>query len=894
MRIVVAPDKFKGSVTAREAAEELAHGMSGVCPEADLTILPVADGGEGTLEAALEAGFERRDLSVTGPVGEPVAAAWAQRGNEAVVEMSLASGIAVLPQNDDGDPILAAREATSRGTGELIAAALDAGCTSVVVAVGGSACTDGGAGMLAGLGARLLDESGEPLPDGGAALSDLDRVDLASLHPRIGEADFVLAADVDHPLLGDNGAAAVFGPQKGASQNDVADLDAALGTFRDKLAETLGDSAHDAAKAPGAGAAGGVGFVALTVLAATRRPGIDVVLDLVALDDAVTGADLLITGEGSLDEQSLGGKTPMGVLAVGQAHNVPVIAVCGRTTLDDQTLRKTGFEATYALADLAPDSRTSMREAPRLLRTIGGAIGQKYCGAVDYPPARGEAKSRAERLALVERAEQIAVANRANDPERIRELIRDYSAEQGISPTDGGDDVPTCSGTPRRDRYDLVVRGRQVSCGDHFAAREVAVRDGKIVAIEPLGAQLEGDRVVELAEDETLIPGLVDTHVHVNEPGRTEWEGFESATRAAAAGGVTTIVDMPLNSVPATVNEPALTYKRLFARDHVFVDVGFWGGSVPGNVDDLRPLHDDGVFGFKCFLLHSGVDEFPHLEADEMEEAMVKTKTFDSLMIVHAEDSRTIDKAPSPTGDVYDRFLQSRPRGAENIAIAEVIERTRWTGARSHILHVSSSDSLPMIATAKRDGLDITVETCPHYLTLLSEEIPNGATAFKCCPPVREVDNREKLWEGLMNGTIDFIVSDHSPSTLALKDLGNGDFGVAWGGVSSLQLGLSLIWTEARRRGIPLAKVLDWMARRPAERVGLRSKGRLSLGYDADFSVFAANEGFVVDAANLHHKNPITPYQGKVLSGKVRKTFVGGQLVDYQRPTGRLLRRGTA
>lgn len=503
------------------------------------------------------------------------------------------------------------------------------------------------------------------------------------------------------------------------------------------------------------------------------------------------------------------------------------------------------------------------------------------------------------------RAEQLRLAERANDPERIRELISTYITRHGsgdesadasaeASARDTGVAAGDAGDSGRSTGFDLVVRGRQVSCGDHFAPREVAVRDGKIVAIEPLGANLEASEVVDLADDETLIPGLVDTHVHVNEPGRTEWEGFASATRAAAAGGVTTIVDMPLNSVPATVNAPALEYKRLFARNNAFVDVGFWGGAIPGNQKDLRSLHDDGVFGFKCFLLHSGVDEFPHLEADEMEADMAEVKTFDSLMIVHAEDSRTIDKAPSPNGDVYDRFLKSRPRGAENIAIAEVIERTRWTGARSHILHVSSSDALPMIATAKRDGLDITVETCPHYLTLLSEEIPDGATAFKCCPPVREVDNREKLWEGLLDGTIDFIVSDHSPSTIELKDLGNGDFGVAWGGVSSLQLGLSLIWTEARRRGIPLGRVLDWMSRRPAERVGLRSKGRLSLGYDADFAIFAADDSFVVDAARLNHKNPITPYQGKVLSGRVRKTYVGGKPVDFETPTGRLLDRGTA
>lgn len=374
MRIVVAPDKFKGSVSAEEAAAHIAAGIREAQPHAQVTVLPVADGGEGTLDAAVTAGYTRHDLTVTGPIGEPVAAAWARLDDTAVVEMSLASGLAALPHDENGDPILAAREATSRGTGELIAAALDTGCTRVILGVGGSATTDGGAGMLAGLGARLLDAAGHEIPDGGAALAQLATVDLSGLHPRVPEAQFVLAADVDNPLTGERGAAAVFGPQKGASQQDVSELDAALVTFRDVLAETLGDSARDAAQAPGAGAAGGVGYAALAVLHATRRPGIDVVLDLVNLDRAVTGADLLITGEGSLDEQSLGGKTPVGVLRVGQAHGVPVIAVCGRTTLDRETLEATGFRATHALSDLAPDAHTSMREAPRLLCEVGHAV----------------------------------------------------------------------------------------------------------------------------------------------------------------------------------------------------------------------------------------------------------------------------------------------------------------------------------------------------------------------------------------------------------------------------------------------------------------------------------------------------------------------------------------
>jgi allantoinase len=495
-----------------------------------------------------------------------------------------------------------------------------------------------------------------------------------------------------------------------------------------------------------------------------------------------------------------------------------------------------------------------------------------------------------------EQARKSEVSEDVNDPDRIRRLIADYKREHGLgddavgSPHMGADDDGAFAGDHRE--FDLVIRGRRILTTAGVVAREVGIRNGKIVAIEPRGAGLRGREVVELADEETLLPGLVDTHVHINEPGRTEWEGFASATRAAAAGGVTTVLDMPLNSIPATVNVPALEYKRLFAQDRVFVDVGFWGGAIPGNKSDLRELHDDGVFGFKCFLLHSGVDEFPHLEADEMEGDLAEIRTFDSLMIVHAEDSRAIDRAPHPEGDVYDNFLKSRPRGAENLAIAEVIERTRWTGARSHILHLSSSDALPMIATAKENGLDLTVETCPHYLTLLAEEVPNGATAFKCCPPVREVGNRELLWKGLIDGTIDFIVSDHSPSTLDLKDLDNGDFGVAWGGVSSLQLGLSLIWTEARRRGIGLERVVEWMSTRPAKRAGLRSKGKLALGYDADLVVFAADDAFVVDAAKLHHKNPITPYHGKALSGVVRETYLRGTAVDFRTPQGRLLRRG--
>ncbi|ATG52753.1 allantoinase AllB [Brachybacterium vulturis] len=482
-----------------------------------------------------------------------------------------------------------------------------------------------------------------------------------------------------------------------------------------------------------------------------------------------------------------------------------------------------------------------------------------------------------------------------NDPDRVRRLIADYHREHGEAPAaaeprGSAEASPHAEGTP----FDLVVKGRRVAGEGGFAAREIGIRDGRIAAIEPLGAALQAREVVELADDETLLPGLVDTHVHINEPGRTEWEGFATATRAAAAGGVTTVLDMPLNSIPSTVNPPALEYKQLFAQQGAFVDIGFWGGAIPGNLPQLRPLHDAGVFGFKCFLLHSGVDEFPPLTAEELGEALTETSSFGSLMIVHAEDAETIDSAPQAAGNTYGSFLQSRPRDAENLAISSVIERTRATGGRTHILHLSSSDALDMIAGAKREGLDLTVETCPHYLTLSAEEIPDGATAFKCCPPVREEDNREQLWQGLLEGTIDFIVSDHSPSTLELKNPSDGDFAVAWGGVSSLQLGLSLIWTEARRRGIELERVVRWMSSAPAERVGLTSKGQLAIGFDADLAVFAAEETFVVDAGQLHHRHPITPYQGKTLQGRVRATYLRGQRVEFDAPTGQLLRHEQA
>ena len=441
---------------------------------------------------------------------------------------------------------------------------------------------------------------------------------------------------------------------------------------------------------------------------------------------------------------------------------------------------------------------------------------------------------------------------------------------------------------------EFLFRGR-VLTADGVGLRQVAVSDGRVVTVESLSDWAptgeDAGHVVELAEDEVLVPGLVDTHVHVNEPGRTHWEGFATATRAAAAGGVTTVLDMPLNSVPATTTADALAAKRASASGRCAVDVGFWAGAVPESLGHLAELHDAGVYGFKCFLLDSGVPEFPPLSPDQLRAAMTEIAAFDGLLIVHAEDPDVIAEHAKPHTVRYAEFLGSRPPSAENEAIATVIDAARTTGCRTHVVHLSSAEALPAIAAARSEGLRLTVETCPHYLTLSAEEVGDGQTQYKCCPPVREAANADRLWAALGDGTIDFVVSDHSPCTSDLKLLDEGDFGAAWGGISSLQLGLPLVWTEARRRGHDLADVLGWMATRPAELIGVRDKGAVAVGYAADLVVLAPDEQVTVDATRLHHRNPVTPYDGRTLTGAVRATYLAGRLVDDTSADGTLLQR---
>jgi allantoinase len=440
----------------------------------------------------------------------------------------------------------------------------------------------------------------------------------------------------------------------------------------------------------------------------------------------------------------------------------------------------------------------------------------------------------------------------------------------------------------------LVLRSTRVITPEGTRAAAVVVADGLIDAVLPHDAPVPpGARLVELGDD-ALLPGLVDTHVHVNDPGRSEWEGFFTATRAAAAGGITTLLDMPLNSVPPTTTAEHLRTKRQVAADKAHIDVGFWGGAVPGNVEHLRPLHDAGVFGFKCFLSPSGVEEFPELDPEQLEAALTEIASFDGLLIVHAEDPGRLTAAPQRRSRRYADFLASRPREAEQDAITRLIDLARRLDARVHVLHLSSADALPILAEARREGVRLTVETCPHFLTLTAEEVPDGATEFKCCPPIRERANQDALWRGLADGTLDCVVSDHSPCTADLK---TPDFLDAWGGISSLQLGLPAMWTEARRRGHSLEDVVRWMSAGPARLAGLTNKGAVEAGRDADFAVLAPEETFTVDPAALHHRNQVTAYAGRTLHGVVKAGWLRGeQITDHTRALhrhGRLIERPT-
>jgi len=425
-------------------------------------------------------------------------------------------------------------------------------------------------------------------------------------------------------------------------------------------------------------------------------------------------------------------------------------------------------------------------------------------------------------------------------------------------------------------------------------------------ALRPASIHVVGGRIARVADfedvpagapvedtDHVILPGIVDSHVHVNEPGRTEWEGFESATRAAAAGGITTIVDMPLNSIPATTTESAVLQKTEALDGRCRVDVGLWGGAVPENTTGdsrgLSRLLERGVLGFKCFLLPSGVDEFPYVSEQDLRAAMNQLRGTSATLMVHAELAGPIDTAagllaaevPPLDPRSYATYLRSRPKAAEDAAAQLLFDLCKATGTRAHIVHLSSAGALETLARARDLGLPLTAETAPHYLYFAAEKIPDGATWFKCAPPIRDERNRAQLWKALEDGLISMVVSDHSPCTPALKHTEQGDFMAAWGGIAGLQFSFSAVWTEAAKRGLPLETVVGWMAENPARHAGLfGKKGAIRPGFDADLVFFDPEEVITVKAPFIHHRHKLSPYEGETLRGVAVRTYVRGALVS--------------
>jgi allantoinase len=443
-----------------------------------------------------------------------------------------------------------------------------------------------------------------------------------------------------------------------------------------------------------------------------------------------------------------------------------------------------------------------------------------------------------------------------------------------------------------------------------FISRRVVTAEG----VRPAAVVVEGETIREVVAreksparaqsvdfgDVAILPGLVDSHVHINEPGRTEWEGFATATRAAAAGGYTFLVDMPLNCLPATTNVAALEAKCEAARGQCRVDWAAWGGVVADNQPEIAALATAGVRGYKCFLIHPGIDGFTMVTREQLERALPHVARTGLPLLVHAELAGPIDAATARLKDAdwrrYATYSGSRPAAAEIAAIEMMIELCRKYKFRLHIVHLAASQALPMLRAARQEGLAISVETCPHYLHLASEQIADGATLCKCAPPVRGRENREKLWEGLREGTIDFVVTDHSPCPPALKHLSEGNFQTAWGGIASLSIALPLMHTEARIRGFSLVEIARWMAEGPAKLAGCgERKGRIAAGYDADLVIFDTESEFVVNESRLHYRHALSPYLGEKLRGAVRATYVRGVLVFEEgefpgAPVGREMR----
>ncbi len=432
-----------------------------------------------------------------------------------------------------------------------------------------------------------------------------------------------------------------------------------------------------------------------------------------------------------------------------------------------------------------------------------------------------------------------------------------------------------------------AIHSHRTYLNGHFQPATVFIKNGHIHSVKKGKPERPGCPLEDVG-NAVLMPGLTDPHVHINEPGRTEWEGFGTATKAAAAGGVTTLVDMPLNSSPVTISPQSFQKKLAAAEGKLHVNCGFWGGIVPKNSDGMEALLASGVLGIKAFLTHSGIDEFPNVTEVDLRKGMAAIAKSGLPLLVHCElenaaatvSANSALSAVSTKVTSYQAYLRSRPKAWENAAVELMISLCREFGCRTHIVHLSSAEALPSIIKAKEEGLALTVETCPHYLFFNAENIPDANTRFKCAPPIREKENNEQLWEALRNGTIDFLATDHSPAPPEMKQLESGDLMKAWGGISSLQFLLPIIWTAARQRGFDLKNIVAWLVERPAAFIGQGyRKGKIAVGYDADLVVWQPEEMFGVKTENIFHRHKITPYLGQQLFGKVKQTYVGGARV---------------
>lgn len=443
------------------------------------------------------------------------------------------------------------------------------------------------------------------------------------------------------------------------------------------------------------------------------------------------------------------------------------------------------------------------------------------------------------------------------------------------------------------------LRSRRVVTPEGERDAIVLIEDEHIVAVKNVDGVSSGTSVEDLGET-ALLPGLVDVHTHINEPGRTEWEGFETGTRAAAAGGFTTIIDMPLNCLPETTDLEALELKRDAARGKAMVDYALWGGAVDGNQDDLEPLAIEGVAGFKCFLIYPGCDGFTEIDRANLELAVPRIARTGLPLLVHAELAGPIDaavvrlNASGADWRSYATYLASRPDDAELEAIGMLLDLCRAHRFRLHIVHLSTAKALPMIRAARLEGLPLTVETCPHYLHCTAEQIDDGATLFKCAPPIRSAGNREELWSALLDGTLDLIATDHSPCPPAMKRLTAtqpgeepGRFDEAWGGIPSLSTALPVMWTECAHRNIPLARLVNWMCAEPAKFAGLNAQvGAIAPGMYANLVAFDTDTTFTLTSADLHYRHAISPYMGEALRGAVRSTWLRGERVYERKKEG--------